>query len=116
MVARAFVIGTAAWDETLHLAALPAPGASVHVRRGVAGPGGKGANQAVVLARTGVPVTLVATIGHDARGEALAATLTAEGLGGGLVRRDVATCSRVGRSSAVINASDARSEARAFPG
>ena len=42
MVARAFVIGNAAWDETLHLAALPAPGASVHVRRGAAGPGGKG--------------------------------------------------------------------------
>ena len=91
MVARAFVIGNAAWDEALHLAALPAPGASVHVRRGAAGPGGKGANQAVVLARAGVPVTLVATIGRDARGEALAAALTAEGLGGGLVRRDVAT-------------------------
>ena len=64
MVARAFVIGNAAWDETLHLAALPAPGASVHVRRGAAGPGGKGANQAVVLARAGVPVTLVAAIGR----------------------------------------------------
>ena len=91
MAARAFVIGNAAWDGGLHLDALPAPGASVHVRRGAAGPGGKGANQAVVLARAGVPVTLVATIGRDARGEALAAALTAEGLGGGLVRRDVAT-------------------------
>lgn len=42
---RAFVIGNAAWDEVLHLAALPEAGASVHVRRGAAGPGGKGLNQ-----------------------------------------------------------------------
>jgi ribokinase len=83
---RAFVIGNAAWDEVLHLAALPAPGASVHVRRGAAGPGGKGLNQAVVLARAGIATTLVAALGRDARGDALAAALAAEGLAAGLTR------------------------------
>ncbi len=84
---RAFVVGNAAWDETLHLAALPVPGASVHVRRGAAGPGGKGLNQAVALARAGVVVTLVAAVGEDAAGERVAVALEAEGLGAGVVRR-----------------------------
>ena len=89
---RAFVIGNAAWDEALHLAALPAPGASVHARPGASGLGGKGANQAVALARAGVETALVAAIGRDARGEAVAAALAAEGLEGGLVRlAEVAT-------------------------
>ncbi len=84
-------MGNATWDETLHSCALPAPGASVHVRRGVEGLGGKGANQAVVLARTGVPVTFVAAIGWDARGDAVAGVLAGEGLAGGLLRVRVAT-------------------------
>ncbi len=82
---RAFVVGNAVWDEALHLAALPEPGASVHMRRGAAGPGGKGANQAVVLARAGIPVRLVAPLGPDARGAALRAALATEGLAEGLI-------------------------------
>ncbi len=84
----AFVLGNAAWDETLRLAALPAPGASVHVRRGASGPGGKGFNQAVVLARAGAPTTLATAIGADAAGDRLAGALAAEGLRTVLIRRE----------------------------
>ncbi len=85
---RAWVIGNAAWDETLHVTALPRPGASMHIRRGRSGPGGKGLNQAAVLARAGVPTVLVAAIGADAAGEQLAALVVDEGIGGGLLLRD----------------------------
>ncbi len=91
MERRVFVFGNAAWDETLYLAALPAQGASVHVRRGPEGLGGKGANQAVVLSRAGVPVTLVAALGQDARGDAVASALASEALRSVLVRLSCAT-------------------------
>lgn len=83
---RAVVLGNAAWDETLHLAAPLGAGASVHARRGSAGPGGKGLKQAVVLGRANVPTTLVAQVGRDAAGEAIAAAVVAEGLAAGLSR------------------------------
>lgn len=83
---KAVVIGNVAWDETLLVGGLPAPGASIHARRGAEGLGGKGANQAVVLARAGVGTRLLAAVGTDAQGEAAAAALAAEGLADGLVR------------------------------
>jgi ribokinase len=82
------VVGNAVWDETLHLVELPVPGSSVHVRRGVEGPGGKGLNQAVVLARAGVTTTFVAGVGRDAAGERLAAVCATEGLLADLIRCD----------------------------
>jgi ribokinase len=82
------VVGNAVWDETLHLAELPAPGASIHVSRGTEGPGGKGLNQAVVLARAGVATTLVSVVGRDAAGERLTAAASQEGLVARLMRRD----------------------------
>lgn len=87
MQRRAFVIGNAAWDEALHVAALPAPGASIHARPGIAGAGGKGLNQAATLARAGVRVDFVAAVGADARGTALFDALEAEGLASALLRR-----------------------------
>ena len=91
---RAIVIGNAAWDETFHVGALPAPGASIHARRGAAGLGGKGANQAVVLARAGVGIRLLAAVGGDAAGDAAAASLAAEGLAGDLFRPNGVTTDR----------------------
>jgi ribokinase len=89
---RAFVAGNVCWDETLRVSALPTPGASIHFRAGPEGLGGKGANQAAALARSGAPTTLIAAVGDDARGAAARAILAAEGLADGLiVRRGVAT-------------------------
>jgi ribokinase len=77
---RVHVIGNAAFDETLVVEEWPEPGASILGRMVAAGPGGKGANQAVVLARAGVATRFVAGVGADARGTAIRAALGAEPL------------------------------------
>ena len=82
---RVHVIGNAAFDETLAVAEWPAPGASIHGRPVASGPGGKGANQAVMLARAGVATRLVAGLGEDSRGAAIRAALAAEPLALGLL-------------------------------
>ncbi|MEM9250177.1 MAG: PfkB family carbohydrate kinase [Pseudomonadota bacterium] len=89
---RAFVIGNVAVDEVLLLRALPAPGQSVHGRIGHTGLGGKGANQAIALARTGVATTLVAAVGADNHAERVASWVGDEGLTPAFLSRpDLAT-------------------------
>lgn len=74
------VIGIAAEDRILALDRLPQAGESV-LARGMQGDlGGKGANQAVAAARAGARVRLVAAVGADAAGEAIAARLEREGV------------------------------------
>lgn len=79
------VIGNAAFDETLAVETWPVPGTSILCLPVAAGPGGKGLNQAVALARAGLSVRLVAGIGEDARGAAIRAALAAEPLALGLI-------------------------------
>jgi ribokinase len=75
---RAFVIGNAALDETVLVAGLPAPGASIHGRMLAQDLGGKGVNQAIVLGRAGVTCCLGAALGADARASEIRARLGAE--------------------------------------
>lgn len=75
---RAFVLGNIALDETYSLAALPQPGASIFGAQASRDLGGKGCNQAIVLARTGVATTLVAAIGADDRAASLANAIAEE--------------------------------------
>ncbi len=77
---RAVVIGNIAMDETLRVSHLPAPGETLLARASFAGAGGKGANQAVTLARCGVPTRLLARLGNDAASVRAHALLAAEGL------------------------------------
>lgn len=77
---RAHVIGNATIDETLAVGEWPSPGASIFGTSRGWGPGGKGLNQAVVLARAGLATRLVAGIGEDARGTAIRAALATEPL------------------------------------
>ena len=77
---RAVVIGNIASDETLRVPYLPRAGETLLAQASTTGPGGKGANQAVVLARCGVPTRLLARIGNDAAAVRARATLAAEGL------------------------------------
>lgn len=77
---RCYVVGNVAADETFAVDDLPARGASILGREMSRDLGGKGANQAVVLARCGLPVLLVAGLGSDARGRWIEAELAAEGL------------------------------------
>ncbi|QRF66564.1 PfkB family carbohydrate kinase [Ponticoccus alexandrii] len=69
-----------ALDETLSVAGFPTPGASIFGTALSRDLGGKGANQAIVLARTGLPCRFTAAVGADARGRDIARRLAAEPL------------------------------------
>lgn len=86
------VVGNACLDSIYRLHRFPEPGETI-VAAGMAEDlGGKGANQAVAAARVGARVRLLAAIGRDQPGEALAERLAAEGVDtGGLVRVDSPT-------------------------
>lgn len=88
MTGSAYIIGNAVLDETFAVEGIPAPGQSVFAEAAGRELGGKGANQAVVMARCGVGTLLIAAIGEDAEAEALAQALAEEGLPeDGLVRK-----------------------------
>jgi len=71
------VVGGINFDYLVRGAQLPGPGETVAGEAFLEGPGGKGANQAVGIARLGAAVALVSRIGADARGDALVASLEA---------------------------------------
>jgi ribokinase len=85
------VLGNATIDESMTVDTWLAPGQTVIVGPPRRDLGGKGANQALVLSRTGAPVRFVAAIGRDADGDWIAERLHAEGLSDDLVRVDAAT-------------------------
>jgi len=74
------VVGNAAVDTVIRLDCFPRPGETVVARGASDDLGGKGANQAVVIARCGQKVRLVAAVGEDAIGERIRANLAAEGV------------------------------------
>lgn len=77
---RAYVIGNAAIDENYKVERLPGEGESILASKGSVELGGKGTNQAVVLARAGLPTTLIAGIGGDTRGDRVLDCLSSEPL------------------------------------
>jgi ribokinase len=84
---RACVVGSVNVDLFLLVDALPAAGETVlgtGIRRAV---GGKGANQAVALARLGASVSLIGAIGDDNDGRTAAETLASVGVEHGGLRR-----------------------------
>lgn len=62
---RAVVVGSTNVDLVLSVAQLPHPGETVLATASSREPGGKGANQAVALARLGAEVSLVSAVGDD---------------------------------------------------
>jgi ribokinase len=62
------------------MARFPRPGETIIAGGAEEDMGGKGANQAVVIARAGVPVRLVAAVGSDAAAHAVRARLSREGV------------------------------------
>lgn len=83
---HAYVIGNVAMDETILVDQWPMAGASIFGRRSSGDLGGKGANQAVVMARCGLPTKLVAAVGEDFRARTIAERLAAEPVESRLVR------------------------------
>lgn len=74
------VIGSVNNDVTVMTPRLPRPGETVVGSGHFIGPGGKGANQAVAVARLGGNVGLVAVVGADDMGESMRAGLRDEGV------------------------------------
>jgi len=66
---RICVVGSANYDQVTRAPRLPKPGETVHGTHYETGFGGKGANQAVMAARLGGSVTMVAKLGGDAIGK-----------------------------------------------
>jgi ribokinase len=91
------VIGNAAVDSVIRVKRLPRPGETIVALGSSEDLGGKGANQAIVAARCGAPVRLVAPIGDDGAGERLRLSLAREG-----VQTDGLTISPYGTDRCVI--------------
>lgn len=77
-----WVVGNAVWDVQIPVTQFPVPGETVLACDVARSPGGKGANQAVIMARFGCPVQFVTVLGADAEGDTLLAALQHEGLAG----------------------------------
>ena len=75
------VVGNAAVDTILRVERFPQPGETIAALGSADDLGGKGANQAIMVARSGGRVRLVAAIGEDAEGERIRRALDAEGVG-----------------------------------
>ncbi|MVA25026.1 ribokinase (plasmid) [Agrobacterium vitis] len=75
---RAFVIGNVAIDEIMSVPTMPEAGASIFGQQQSADLGGKGANQAIVLGRTGLNTTLIAAVGSDLRASLIRQGLAVE--------------------------------------
>ncbi|MBP2238708.1 ribokinase [Sinorhizobium kostiense] len=99
---RAYVIGNVTIDETIAVSEMPAAGASILGRQQSRDLGGKGANQAVVMARCGLPTTLVAAIGEGFRAVSIREALGQEPV----ISRFVPLAGRSSDFSIVLTTSD----------
>ena len=82
------VIGSSNTDLVVKAPKLPAPGETVLGNEFVIAPGGKGANQAVAIARLGGEVTFIAKLGMDDFGEQAIENFKKDGLNTDFVFRD----------------------------
>src|ERR1700674_851008 len=82
------VVGKANVDYLVRGPRLPRAGMSVNGDVFHEPPGGKGAKQAVAAARLGARAALLARVGPDSRGDAVIASLRAEGVDARHVLRD----------------------------
>lgn len=89
------VFGSINLDLVAQTPRLPVPGETLTGHSFVTVPGGKGANQAVAVARLGVPTQMIGRVGGDAFGQELLASLQANGVECDRVRVDPATASGI---------------------
>ncbi len=75
------VVGSLNLDFVTNADRIPVAGETVHGKEFRMHPGGKGANQAVAIARLGYPVQMIGKIGSDVIGEQLRAHLQSVGVG-----------------------------------
>lgn len=80
MNAKVVVVGSLNMDLVARAQRLPRPGETLAGERFFTVPGGKGANQAVAVARLGGSVAMVGNVGDDAYGQQLRQALEVEGI------------------------------------
>jgi ribokinase len=85
---RICVVGSANIDLTFRTTRLPRPGETLAGHAFQQGFGGKGANQAVMAARFGARVTMVAKVGRDSFGDRILDNFRDEGIDAAHVHRD----------------------------
>ena len=85
------VLGNVTIDEAMAAESWPSAGQTVVVGPPRRDLGGKGANQALMLSRSGAPVRFVAAVGHDAEAEWIASRLRELALEAELARVKAAT-------------------------
>ena len=77
---RILVVGSFVMDQIATTTVFPREGQTVRGGTFSKAPGGKGANQAVQMARLGADVTMVGKIGHDSNGEEMVKTCVEAGI------------------------------------
>jgi ribokinase len=82
------VVGSINMDLVMRASHVPASGETMYGEQLRAIPGGKGANQAVAVARLGRPVLMAGRVGRDQFGDALLAGLAADGVDITCMERD----------------------------
>jgi len=87
MTGRVIVVGSVNVDLVVSVARLPGAGETVIGGRFERHHGGKGGNQAVAVARLGVPAAFVGAVGDDVFGEEARAALEADGVDCSALRR-----------------------------
>lgn len=75
---KVFVVGNIVADQTYSVGRLPNEGESVLGRKISVDLGGKGANQSIILARSGISTILIAAIGDDTQANQLSERLATE--------------------------------------
>ena len=98
MSAKVVVVGSLNMDLVARAQRLPRPGETLAGDRFFTAPGGKGANQAVAVARLGGSVAMVGSVGDDGYGPQLRDGLVAEGID----CQGVITCQGVSSGVALI--------------
>lgn len=86
-MARIAVVGSLMMDLVVRAPRPAMPGESLIGRSFATFVGGKGGNQAAAAARLGASVAMIGAVGADAFGEAILASLAADGIETGFVRR-----------------------------
>lgn len=81
------VVGSLNVDSTVQVDDFPAPGETLLARSFRRSQGGKGANQAVALARVGVSTSMIGMVGQDSDGDFMLDQLGASGVDTGCIAR-----------------------------
>jgi ribokinase len=89
------VFGSLNMDLVAQVRRLPVPGETLTGTGFMTVPGGKGGNQAVAIARLGIPTQMIGRVGRDSFGQALINSLQANGVGCDRLHQDDVTASGV---------------------